>query len=290
MDTKELKNPTAQIPPEPMDVSLDEGNMEHLCDADPTLPSAAKGSGLILATDSSALAGLVQRTRQTIDDAVPANTRRAYEGDLRRFAAWCSSAGLVAMPAAPGTIAVYLRHLADAGRKVSTIERGLAAICVAHTRAGHTSPWKHPLVADMLKGLRRELGTRPYKKKAADDDILRRMLGVLPSNMMGLRDRALLTLGWCAAFRRSEVVAVDVEDRTPAPKGLVVLVRASKTDQTRQGEEVPIFFSNSAETCPVRSLEAWLPPQASRRVRSSGDSAGNRSLGQGSPRRPCGIA
>jgi integrase len=173
-------------------------------------------------------------------------------------AEWCTSAGLPAMPAAPGTIAVYMRVRADAGRLASTIERDLAAICTAHVHAGHPSPWGQPIVAGMLDALRRELGTRPNKKKAADDEILRRMVAVLPADLLGLRDRALLTLGWCGAFRRSEVVVVDVEDRTPAPKGLVVLVRGSKTDQTREGEEVPIFFSNSVETCPVRSLDAWL--------------------------------
>jgi integrase len=132
------------------------------------------------------------------------------------------------MPAAPGTVILYMRALADRGRKVSTIERALAAISTAHTRAGHHSPWNHPLVADMRTALRRELGTRPEKMRAADDDVLRILLAAVPPSLLGLRDRALLTLGWCSALRRSELVALDVADITRAPKGLVVLVRASK--------------------------------------------------------------
>lgn len=208
---------------------------------------------------SGGLVDLAQRAAKTIEDAIPENTRRAYKGDLRRFAEWCTSTGLAAMPAKPETIALYMRALADTAHAASTIMRACAAICTAHTRAGHPSPWAHPLVADMRAALRRELGTRPKKKHAADDDVLRRMLAVVPSaGLLGLRDRALLTLGWCGAFRRSELVALDVADATRAPKGLVVLVRASKTDQEAAGEEIPIFFSNAAECCPVRSLDAWL--------------------------------
>jgi len=210
-------------------------------------------------TSTTALAGLVKRARATVEGAVPLNTMRAYHGDLGRFATWCTAVGLAAMPATPGTVALYLRALADDGRKMSTIERALAAICTAHTRAGHPSPWSAPAVADMRAGLRRELGVRPEKKRAADDEVLRRMLAVVPGEtLLGLRDRALLTLGWCMAGRRSEVVALDVEDVERVAKGLVVTVRASKTDQERRGEDIPIFLSNTAECCPVRSLEAWL--------------------------------
>jgi integrase len=110
----------------------------------------------------------------------------------------------------------------------------------------------------MRAALRRELGVRPRKKRAADDEVLRRLLHTLPDLLLGVRDRALLTLGWCAALRRSELVGLDVADVTRAPKGLVVLVRTSKTDQESRREEVPVFFSNLAEHCPVRSLDAWL--------------------------------
>ncbi len=205
------------------------------------------------------LAALVERTRTTLDDAVPINTRRAYEGDLRRFVAWCNSVELTPMPAAPATVVMHMRSLADQGYKYSSIERALAAICTAHVRAEHPSPWKHPHVADMRAGLKKELGVRPEKMRAADEEVLRRLLAVVPiDDLLGLRDRSLLTLGWCAALRRSELVALDVANVTRAPKGGVVFVATSKTDQEKRGEEVPMFFSNLAEHCPMRSLDAWL--------------------------------
>lgn len=213
----------------------------------------------VASSASTELVTLVERTRATIDDAVPVNTRRAYEGDLRRFAEWCVSMGLTSLPAAAGTVAVYMRGLADRGHRYSTVERALAAICTAHVRSSHPSPWRHPLVKDMREALRVELGVRPAKKRAADDEILRRLLGVVPqAELIGLRDRAMLTIGWCAALRRSELVALNVTDVTRAPKGGIVFVAQSKTDQERHGEEVPIFFSNLSEYCPMRSLNAWL--------------------------------
>jgi site-specific recombinase XerD len=204
------------------------------------------------------LAQLVERTRASLRDAVPANTRRAYAGDLKRFTSWCTTMGLVAMPAAPGTIALYMRMLADSGRRIATVERAVAAISASHVRSGVPSPWTSAVVGDMRAALRRELGVRPLKKRAADDDVLRKLLAVLPSTRLGLRDRALLTLGWSGAFRRSELVALNVADVTRAPKGAVVLVRLSKTDPEQRGEEIPIFFSNLAAHCPIRSLDAWL--------------------------------
>ena len=212
---------------------------------------------------SAELATLIEHARATIRDATPPNTKRAYEGDLQRFATWCDAQELDSMPAAPATIAVYMQALANKGRKVSTIERALAAICTAHVRAGYDSQWKDVLVADMRKALRDTLGVRPRKKKAVDDDILRRLLAVVPvEGLLGLRDRAMLTIGWCAALRRSELVALDLADVTKAPKGLVVTVLHSKTDQERRGEDVPVFFSNIAEHCPVRTLDAWLAASA----------------------------
>jgi site-specific recombinase XerD len=223
------------------------------------IPSDRATALTIAPSSSTDLAALVERTRETIADAVPLNTRLAYEGDLRRFTAWCDAHSVTGLPAGSATIGVYMQALADQGRKVSTIERALAAICTAHVRGGHDSPWADPLIADMRKALRDKLGVRPVKKKAADDEVLRRMLAAVPTvGLLGVRDRALLTLGFCAALRRSELVALDVADVTRAPKGAVVLVRTSKTDQEKRGEEVPVFYSNLAEHCPVRSLDVWL--------------------------------
>ena len=208
---------------------------------------------------------LALRADESIDEATSPNTRRAYEGDLKRFAGWCNANRLVAMPASDETLRLYMRYLGDTsgpGRKkphkVSTIERALAAICSSHARGGHPSPWAHKAVEDMREALRFEKGIKRMKRKAADDEILRRLVTMLPPSLIGLRDRALLTMGWSGALRQSELVGMCVEHVERAPKGLVVTVPQSKTDQHAEGERVPIFFANNPDVCPVRALDAWL--------------------------------
>lgn len=73
-----------------------------------------------------------------------------------------------------------------------------------------------------------------------------------------MRDRALMLLGFHGAFRRSELVALDVEDLAMDPaRGIIVRVRKSKTDQLGAGADVAIPFNAQPALCPVRALETW---------------------------------
>lgn len=217
--------------------------------------------------ERSDLAPLVERARKSIEDAVPENTRRAYESDLAHFFFWCTARRLSALPASPDVIALYMRDITDEGRnptkkrrlKWATVQRACAAVCALHSRPGHGSPWDAAPVAAMRDALSRELGVRPTKKRAIDDALLARLCELAPPSMLGLRDRALLGIGWAGAFRRSELVGLEAADIVErAKKGIVLLVRTSKTDQESKGELVPIFFGRTEERCPVRSLDAWL--------------------------------
>jgi Phage integrase, N-terminal SAM-like domain len=88
---------------------------------------------------------LEQRARACEAESKAANTRRAYRSDLRHFGAWCESRGLVALPAAPETVRLYL--VDHAGRlAISTLRRRLAAICEAHVAAGEQNPTRSPIV------------------------------------------------------------------------------------------------------------------------------------------------
>jgi integrase len=93
-------------------------------------------------------------------------------------------------------------------------------------------------------------------------DELRRMADALPDSTLGVRDRALLLLGFAGAFRRSELVALDVGDVRPTADGLVVTLRRSKTDQEGTGREVGIPYGSTPATCPVRAVRAWLAVHA----------------------------
>jgi len=83
-------------------------------------------------------------------------------------------------------------------------------------------------------------------------------ISTLPAGLKGTRDRALLLLGMAGAFRRSELVGIDVEHLEFVGESVVITLPRSKTDQEGQGREVGIPFGQDANTCPVRALRAWL--------------------------------
>lgn len=187
-----------------------------------------------------------------------ASTRRAYRADWRDFSTWCERYRLDALPAAAPTVAAYLTDLADGGKKASTLGRRLAAIAFAHKAAGHDSPTKSALVEATAAGIRREIGTAQTGKAPVVTEDIRAMLAGLPEGAKGVRDCALLLIGFAGAFRRSELVAVNVEDVEFVTSGLVVTVRRSKTDQEGEGMRKAIPFGRQEATCPVRALQAWL--------------------------------
>lgn len=207
---------------------------------------------------SPLLAADVDRARSFAVDARSASTRKAYAADFAAFQAWTDTRALEALPATPATVGVYLGALADVGRKVATIDRALAGILYAHNQAGHRLDSRHPALRDVRSGIRRTLGVAPSKKAPVEDVELRAMLATLGDDLGGLRDRALLVLGWTGAFRRSELVALSVADIAFSRDGLIVTVRRSKTDQEGQGTEKGLPYTGDPATCPVRSLRAWL--------------------------------
>lgn len=188
-----------------------------------------------------------------------ANTVRAYAGDWNRFATWCQHHGVLALPASTGALAGFLTELADAGKKVATIQRHAAAIAKAHELVGLESPTVGPTIRALLKGIAREKKTRVRQAAAFSlagfKDSIRRLDASTPT---GLRNRALLLLGFAGAFRRAELEALNLEDLAFDEEGLVVSLGASKTNQLGQAEEKAIFYSPELAVCPVRSLQAWL--------------------------------
>jgi integrase len=200
---------------------------------------------------------LVERARDYAASARAESTRRAYRSDWRAFSSWCQAQGLEALPAAPETVALYLTSRA-AACKASTITRALAAISEAHRAAGVASPRGSGPVKAVLQGIRRQKGTAPAQKDPISTGEIKAMIAELPEGLLGLRDRALLLVGFAGAFRRSELVGLAVEDVIHVEDGMEILLRRSKTDQEGQGRKVGIPFGSGPAACPVRALRAWL--------------------------------
>jgi site-specific recombinase XerD len=186
-----------------------------------------------------------------------AATRRAYESDWADFAAWCAARGATALPAHVGIAAAYLSWLASTGRKASTIGRRAAAIAHRHKLAGHEPPTSAEAVRAVLRGIRRTIGAAPGRKQAATAEVITTMLKCVPAGTLkGKRDRALLSLGFAAALRRSELVALEVGDLVEVQDGFRLTVRKSKTDQEGEGAEIAI--PRGYRLRPVEAVQAWI--------------------------------
>lgn len=188
------------------------------------------------------------------------NTREAYASDFRDFSEWCGRVDETPLPASPLVVARYLAQLADAGRKVSTIERRVAAIRYLHKAAGHEPPTNAEGVKAVLRGIRRRIGTRPVRKAPATAEILLEVLAKCGDGLAQKRDRALLLIGFAAALRRSELVALQVSDVSMRPRGIILHIRSSKTDQEAAGQDLPI--PRGGRLRPVQALETWLAAAA----------------------------
>jgi len=184
------------------------------------------------------------------------STRRAYASDWADFSTWCEGAGESALPAEPITVARYLAQLADGGRKVSTIERRVAAIRAAHKAAGHEPPTNAEGVKAVMRGIRRTKGGKRTKKAPATAELIARLLSLFPGTIAGIRDKAIVLVAFAAALRRSELVDLKVNDVEWRPKGIVLQIRRSKTDQEGRGRAIPV--PNGSKLQPVAALSAWL--------------------------------
>jgi len=183
-------------------------------------------------------------------------TVKAYRSDAVVFGAWCAGYGFRSLPASSTAVAAFLSHEAEIGRAASTIGRRCAAIRYAHRLAGLPDPTDDETVRAVLKGARRTVGVATTQKAAATADVLAAMLMRVPDTLTGKRDRALLALGFAGAFRRAELVALDVADLREDPEGLRVMVRRSKTDQEGQGFEKAIPHGRFIR--PVALVRDWL--------------------------------
>lgn len=153
-------------------------------------------------------------------------TKRAYAADVRDFLAWGGE-----VPATPDIVAAYLAERA-ARLAPATLARRLAGIRAAHVAAGFRDPTRDPLVGRVLKGIRRVHGVAQRRARPLDP----RMLGLgwdQYADLRGKRDRALVLLGFYGAFRRSELVGLDVQDLVWSERGLSIRLRKSKTDQVQ---------------------------------------------------------
>jgi len=216
---------------------------------------------------SARLEKLADRARDYVEAASSANTRRAYTSDWTHFAGWCRRQGVEMLPPDPQTVGLYITALAAAtGRdkkSVSTIERRLSSLSWNYTQRGQPLDRKDRHIATVMAGIRNKHASPPRQKEAILPEDLIAMLETLDrGSLRGLRDRAMLLIGFAGGLRRSEIVGLDCgRDQTVdgrgwievLDKGILVTLRG-KTGW----REVEIGRGSSDATCPVVALETWL--------------------------------
>ena len=204
-----------------------------------------------------ALVDLLDQARDYAGAAKAPNTARAYRADWAHFSTWAADHDRQALPADGETVALYVVALAATGYKTSTIRRRISAIArrtrPPAARRRRARRGQSGLVWDQARPRHRAAGKAP----ALVDDV-RAMVQHLGPEVSGTRDRALLLLGFAGAFRRSELVGLDLADLESTPQGLIVTIRKSKTDQEGQGRQVGIPRGQHPATCPVRAVQAWI--------------------------------
>lgn len=187
-------------------------------------------------------------------------TARAYRADLRGFAAWYEQhvlAGATPLPLV-AAISAYLTWRANEGGSSASIARCLSGLRYGFSLLGVSIDPGGRILTPLVKGIQRVKARPPVRKKAIWTDDLALMVGRLPADLSGLRDRLLLLVGFSGAFRRSELVQLLIEDIEDIPgKGMILELRRSKTDQTGKGIRKGIPELGTA-LCAVRAVRSWL--------------------------------
>ena len=214
---------------------------------------------------SGRLAALAETAKDYARSAQADNTQRAYAADWRMFASWLRRQGLPETPPDPEAVGLYLASQVErrgAELSVATLERRLSGIAWRYRQLGEPLEIRDRHIATVLAGIRRRHGRPPAQKAAIFADELLAMLATLEMDLRGLRDRAILAIGFAGGLRRSEIVGLDCGPRQTEdgsgwielfPEGALLTIRG-KTGW----RDVEIGRGSRPDTCPVALLETWL--------------------------------
>lgn len=194
-----------------------------------------------------------------LNESMSPATKKAYRSDWRSFMDWASSNRISYLPASGATVANYIAYLAkNKGLVASTISRALSAISQAHGALNLKNPTTSSKVRLVNKGIRRKRGVKTRRAKPLLLAELINLCDEIPPTFLGRRDKAILLVGWAAALRRSEIVALDIEDIDFVSQGMTVEISKSKTDQEGAGYKIGIPFAKNKRHCPVENLKLWI--------------------------------
>lgn len=233
---------------------------------EPVTDEASVQAALPLPADE--FTGLVEKARDYARGATAEKTRSAYASDWRHYLTWCARRGVEPVPPSVQALGLYISELASGtgGRRalnVRTIERRLSGLAWGFHQRRQSFDRRDPHIRDVLAGIRNKHLQPPKQKVAVLANDVIAMIGTLDTGLAGLRDRAILLVGFAGGLRRSEIVGLDHgESDTDEGRGWpeffndgMVLRLKGKGNRWR---EVEIGRGSSSRTCPVASLQEWM--------------------------------
>ncbi len=216
-----------------------------------------------LAADVRSPVGLTRTDTDRIACAIAAArtecTRRVYGYVWGQWQRWCTDRGIPARPGRPLALCVYLTQRAAAGRATGTLDMSCTVIRHVHRTCQQPDPVANEAVRQVRRGLARTHGTAPRRlaRPLTLDDIRQILDAIDRTTPMGIRDTAIILLGYASALRVSELVALTLADVEHKPAGLLLNIRRSKTDQEGHGDHVAVAHGQHAATDPVAAVRAW---------------------------------
>ncbi|MBD5635490.1 MAG: hypothetical protein IAI49_13520 [Candidatus Eremiobacteraeota bacterium] len=196
---------------------------------------------------------------RSVDERSSNNTRIAYESDWRDFTAYCASERIKPLPAKPRDILAYAADLRTTYRlKPATVRRRIYGISQKHLDAGHGDPSAHEAVKTLLRSLRKTSETAKAVKRPLRVANLAKIRNVASTELIDVRDWALILLGLATALERERIVSLDVRNLHFGAERLIVKLPRSKSTRLNTARHIEIPRLHGDPYCPVDALEAWL--------------------------------
>jgi site-specific recombinase XerD len=207
------------------------------------------------------LKALHEETLNNLKTSKANNTLRAYKSDFKDFGGFCAKHDFKSMPTDPKIISLYLTHLSKTS-KISTLRRRLVSIGVVHKLKGHYLDTKHPIIIENLMGIKRLKGSIQIGKKPILISHLKKIINVINEldieEIVKLRNKTLILIGFGGGFRRTELISINHEDLEFVDEGVKIILRRSKTDQFGEGMTKGLPYFSKPTYCPVLNLKNWL--------------------------------
>jgi len=213
---------------------------------------------------------LAELTKRVSSNAKSPNTLNGYASDWEDFEGWCRQLGMQCLPASPSTVAAYLAERATkqwvgpSGRlkkpilkeplKLPTLLHRVWGIKFKHKENGFFFDSSCKEIEDVLSSLRRSNTAKEVRQDPLLLSDIRAMVEHLPNTITGIRDKALILVGFVSAMRRSEIADLKMEDIRFVEEGIEIRLNWSKTGS----REIQLPYGSNPFTCPVRALKAWI--------------------------------